>query len=317
LGFLNATPRSFIDTFSPELANKIERIILSNKIDLVIASQVDMAAYGQYFQKLPAIFEEAEIGVLFEQYKNALSLSQRLRHWLTWSKHKRYLTAILKHFDAATVVSQPEKDLLSQAVTRHPRIHVIPNGVDVDSYRDVRETRTPNTMIFTGAFSYHPNYEAMEWFVGNVLPIIHEKIPSAELTITGDHRNLPLPEASNIVLTGFVDHIYPLIAKSACSVVPILSGGGTRLKILEAIALGAPVITTSKGVEGLALQAGSDILIADQPQEFADAVINVLSNSEIQQRLADNALKSVKEKYDWSKILPNFLELTQKVAASS
>ena len=152
-GFFSATPRSFIDTFSPELANNIEQILNSEKFDLVLASQVDMAAYGRYFQQLPAIFEEAEVGVLYEQYKNATSFSQKLRYWLTWNKHKRFLASTLKYFKAATVVSQKERELLSQAVSNHPIIQVIPNGVDTKSYRDVQEIQKPNTMIFTGVFN--------------------------------------------------------------------------------------------------------------------------------------------------------------------
>ena len=316
-GFFSATPRSFIDTFSLELARSIQKVLNSDKFDLVIASQIDMAAYGGYFQQLPAIFEEAEVGVLYEQYKNATSLSQKLRYWLTWTKHKRFLASTLKYFQAATVVSQQERELLSQAVSNHQIIQVIPNGVDTQSYRDVQEIRKPNTMIFTGAFSYHPNYEAMEWFIQNAFPLIQAEISTAQLTITGDHLGLPLPEATNINQTGFVDDIRPLIAQSACSVVPILSGGGTRLKILEAIALGTPVITTTKGAEGLDLQPGDDILVADHPHDFANAVITVMTDVETQQRLTANAFKKVQENYDWSRILPLFLELTDKFKTSS
>ncbi len=170
-------------------------------------------------------------------------------------------------------------------------------------------------MIFTGAFSYHPNYEAMEWFIGNVFPLIQNKIPGANLTITGDHLGLPLPKATNINLTGFVNDIRPLIAQSTCSVVPILSGGGTRLKILEAIALGSPVITTTKGAEGLDLDAGKDILVADNPQEFANAVITVMTTPQVQQNLSTNAFRKVQEKYEWSQILPHFLDLIDKTIA--
>jgi len=313
LGFLSKTPRSFIDTFSPELVASIHEILNSDKFDLVIASQVDMAAYGRHFQELPAIFEEAEVGILYEQFKNAASFPERLRYWLTWNKHKRFLLSTLKYFKAATVVSQPEKSLLSEAISNHPPIKIIPNGVDVQSYRDFQEIRKPNTMIFAGAFSFSPNYEAMQWFVGEALPIIQENIPTAELTITGNHLDLPLPKANYLNLTGLVDDVRPLIAQSTCSVVPILSGGGTRLKILEAVALGTPVITTTKGVEGLDLTPGDDILVGDNPKEFADAVIKVLTDAETGQKLATNALKKVQENYDWAQIVPDLLDLAQKV----
>ncbi len=184
---------------------------------------------------------------------------------------------------------------------------MIPNGIDFESYGDTNEIRQPNTMIFAGAFSYHPNYEAMAWFVSNVFHLIRNKIPAARLTITGNHLGLPLSSSEHINLTGFVDDVHPLIAQSACSVVPILSGGGTRLKILEAIALGTPVITTTKGAEGLDLLPGEDILVADSAPEFADAVVTVLTDPESRSQIGRQMrFKKSKKSMSGPESCPNF-----------
>jgi glycosyltransferase involved in cell wall biosynthesis len=135
-----------------------------------------------------------------------------------------------------------------------------------------------------------------------------------QFTITGDHANLPLPPADRVTLTGFVDDVRPLIAAAGVSVVPLRVGGGTRLKILEAMALRTPVVTTSKGAEGLDVQPGEHLLIADTPEAFAAASLRLLQEPGLRQRLADNAYRLVAEKYDWAVTMPRFLELVERVA---
>ncbi len=313
LAFLSVTPRSVIDTFSPDMATAILETLANGSVDLVVASQVDMAVYSRYFRGKPAIFEEVETGVLYEQFAHAESLLQLLRYGLTWAKHRRYLRLLFKDFRACTVVSRQERELLRQVVGGIETIEVLPNCIDLAEYEGVNEQTQPNTLIFMGAFSYNPNYEAMIWFVDKVLPIIQSELPDVHLTITGNHQNRPLPPAENVTLTGFVDDIRPLVARSWASIVPLHTGGGTRLKILEAMALGTPVIATPKGAEGLDGEPGKHLLIADTPAAFADAVIQVLKNEPLRQQLAENGLALVREKYNWPAVLPNYLNLIDKV----
>ena len=312
-GFFSTTPRAYLDTFSQELAGNITEMLSANNFDLVIASQIDMAAYGRYFQNLPAIFEEAEVGILYDQFKKAASPIKRLRYWLTWFKHRQFLASTLQNFKGCTVVSAQEEKLLATAVPNLPPIQVVPNGVDLSIYQNIREDKEPNTLIFTGALSFKPNYEAMVWFLEEVFPMIRQEIHGARLTITGDHRRLPLPDSQNVTLTGFIDDIRPLVARSMCSIVPILSGGGTRLKILESMGLGTPVAATSKGAEGLNLVDQEHILLADKPEDFAQAVISLLTETDLNQKLTRNALQLVKDQYNWPVILPQLFDLINQV----
>ncbi len=232
-GFLSATPRSILDTFSPAISQAISEVLEREAIELVIASQIDMAAYSNQFKGLPAIFEEAELGVIYEQFSRASPLRNKIRSGLTWIKYRRYLNAILPHFNAVTVVSEQEKALFSRAVSQSPQVYVIPNCVNVASYQEIEPDPRPGTMIFTGSLRFPPNYDAMKWFIREVLPIIQREVPGAALSITGDHGDLPLPPGEQITRTGLVPDIRPLVANSWVSVVPIWQGGGTRLKILE------------------------------------------------------------------------------------
>lgn len=317
LGFFNSTPRSMIDTFSPEMAQCIKRQVSQQAIDVIVASQIDMAAYFPYFGGVPALFEEAEVGTLYEQYAHAQSAGQKLRYGLTWAKHRRYLARVLAQFQACTVVSVPEKALLATAVPHHTPVSIIPNCIDVADYAHVRETAVPHTLIFAGAFTYQPNYDAMVWFLQEVFPLVRAHIPQAHLTITGNHANLPLPSTDNVTLTGFVTDVRPYVARAAASLAPIWTGGGTRLKILEAMALRTPVIATTKGAEGLDVVDGQHMLLADDPHSFATAVCRLLQEPVLRQQLAQNAYDFVSQHYSWPAVAPRFLEVVEQVARAA
>jgi glycosyltransferase involved in cell wall biosynthesis len=154
----------------------------------------------------------------------------------------------------------------------------------------------------------------MTWFIKDIFPLIRAEVPGAKLVITGDHANLPLPATDNVTLTGFVEDIRPLVANSMISIAPLLQGGGTRLKILESMALRTPVVATPKGAEGLDVVHGENILIAETAKEYADAAIRLMTDPDLRHRLVENGYQLVKEKYDWSVVMPQFLGLITKVA---
>ncbi len=314
LGFLSMTPRSAVDTYSLEMQYTIEEMLAGEQFDVVIASQWGMAGYSNCFQEVPALFEEFEVGLLYEQYAQAASLRERVRYGLSWAKHRHYLAKLLKNFNACTVVSEREKDLLTPIKPGHQVVETIPNCIHLDDYRKNSREPNPNTLIFTGSFRYHANYEAMVWFLAEVYPLILAQIPDVQLTITGDHANKSLPMQKNVNLVGYVDDIQSLIASSAVSIVPLLVGGGTRLKILEAMALRTPVVSTTKGAEGLNAHHEDNILIADAPEMFAQAVLRLLQNPELCQSVAENAYRLVSEHYNWPIIMPRFVDLVEMVA---
>jgi polysaccharide biosynthesis protein PslH len=315
LGFLSLKPRSIVDTFSAEMATKITQLLFRCDYDLVIASQLSMAAYHPYFKKVPSLFEEVEIGLSFSDVPRSSNFKKRVRYAFTWFKLRKYLLRLLDSFQACTVVSEQERQLLVHNFPRQKsKIKIIPNCVQVNGYKSQQSILVPNQLIFSGSFRYHVNYEAMLWFVHEVYPQVLEQIPNAHLIITGDHANLSFPSAPNITLTGYVDDIKTLIASSWISVAPLLSGGGTRLKILEAMSVGTPVVSTSKGAEGLDATIGEHLLVADEPRVFADYVVKILKDKNLHDKIAANAYKFVKETYDWEAIMPHFLHLVEVTA---
>ncbi len=307
-------PRSVIATHAPAMVAAIRQSLTDRKYDLVIASQLATAAYVRHVQGMPTLFEEVESTLFWEQYAYAASRGEKLRYGLTWYKYRRYLTGILQRCQSCTVASEGERALIHSISGGTVPAHVIPNCVNLADYAGLQRPVAPDSLIFTGPFRYAANHEAMTWFLAHVLPLIQAQRPAAALTITGDHADLPLPPAVNVTLTGQVPDVRPLIARSACSIAPLQSGGGTRLKILEAMAIGTPVVATSKGVEGIAAKDGEHLLIADNPAEFAQAVLRILAEPTLSQTLTENAHRLVRSRYDWAGVMPQFLSLVEQSA---
>jgi polysaccharide biosynthesis protein PslH len=309
VGFFQSTPRSIIDTFSLEMASTISEVLSSRDFDLVIASEIWTAVYSHYFMDKRALFDDLELGAFYDSFMNEKSPGKRMRHWVTWKKYSRYLASLLPDFKAITVVSQQERKLLHEAVKGlgKTKVEVFPNCVNLSHYNEIPGDPKPDTLVFTGSLTYSANYDAVAWFLMEVFPLVQARVPSVQLNITGDPGNRPLPEHDNVVMTGFVQDVRPLISSACISLAPIWSGGGTRLKILEAMALHTPVVSTSKGAEGLDVENNVHLLIADAPERFADCVIRLLTDPHLRQRIGDNACNLVKEKYDWSVVMPKFL----------
>jgi glycosyltransferase involved in cell wall biosynthesis len=225
-----------------------------------------------------------------------------------------YLSRLLDSFRGCTVVSARERHLFETHFPRYKRkVGVIPNCINLEEYDGLGVEPVPNQLIFSGPFRYYANYEAMQWFVREVFPKVLEQAPDARLLITGDHAGLPLPPVHNVTLTGFVPDIKSLMVSSWVSIAPLRSGGGTRLKILESLAVGTPVVCTTKGAEGLDATPGEHLLIGDSTEEFANHVIRVLKDKDLREQLSVNGNRFVKEKYNWETMMPRFLQLVEGI----
>lgn len=317
LSLLSPTPRSILNDLSQEMIQCIQDSLTREKYDLIIASELGTAIYSSYFRDIPAIVEDLELGVLYEEFTQANSTWRKFRNGLTWEKHRRYITRLLKEFKYCTVVSEQERELLSRVVKNYESVEVIPNFINLADYSDIDVTPEQNSLIFTGPFRYFANHDAMVWFIQGIYPQIQRQFPDVHLTITGDHADLPLPQATNVTLTGFVEDVRPMVASSWVSLVPVRVGSGTRLKILEAMATGVPVVSTSKGAEGLEVNDGEHLLIADTAEDFAKNVVRLLKENELRQEIITRARNLVKMKYDMEAVIPQFERLVQKVGHNS
>jgi polysaccharide biosynthesis protein PslH len=302
LGYLSPKPRSAVISHNSKMQTLIRQAELTEKYDVVLSSQIDMAAYTHTWKASPLIFEEVELTTLYEKYLFEKNPLMRWRRQLMWLKSKQYVKNLLDVYRCCTVVSDLERKRLRDVAPEYQSVEVVPNGVDTvylsGSYGDIE----PDSLIYSGALSYYANMSAVEYFLKEIFPLIKNCRPNVKLYITGSTQGIDLkwlPKVEGVIFTGYLTDIRPRIAQSAVSIVPLQIGGGTRLKILESLALKTPVVSTRKGVEGLDLIPGEDLLVADKPVEFAEAVLRVLEDRSFRDQLGRQGCETVRRSHGW------------------
>jgi glycosyltransferase involved in cell wall biosynthesis len=239
---------------------------------------------------------------------------------IQWKKLSRYEAMICRLADRVVAVSEADKRALQRLVPGL-EVTVVPNGVDTEFYNDQFPMTNDqvrighwdlvighSSLVFTGKMDFRPNVDAVVWFCQEVLPLVRRRIPDVRFYIVGQspHRRvLRLADDPVVTVTGYVDDVRPYIASACVYVVPLRMGGGTRLKVLEAMAMGKAIVSTSLGCEGFeGLVSGRELFIADAPEEFAQRVVELLDDTSRRERLGWAARRFVEERYDWRLIVP-------------
>jgi glycosyltransferase involved in cell wall biosynthesis len=298
-------PASVRATWSAAFATRVTQTALQVQPDVILAFQIDVAPYAQQVPGALRVLEELELNYIFGQPRVQHSLKGRLRAHLTALKHRQYVAWLLRDFAAVSVVSEHEAALVRNLAPRNLALAVLPNGADIVGCASYAYAPEPDTLIYPGALSYDANLDAMRYFLCAIFPLITRERPNTTLRITGKataEQRAALPALPGVTFTGYVEDIRGLIARSCVEVVPLRQGGGTRLKILEALALGTPVVSTAKGAEGLEVRPGHDLLIADEPRAFAEATLRLLADPDLRARLSAAGRQTVAQRYDWRTI---------------
>jgi sugar transferase (PEP-CTERM/EpsH1 system associated) len=225
----------------------------------------------------------------------------------------------IRQFDGVIATSDLDRDWIRQHFPKMP-VELIPNGVDIEYFQPLPiAVKHVPTLVFTGHMSYPPNVDAVLWFCNAILPVLHKKIPNLCFSIVGSKPHpyvLELGKRHGVQITGEVPDIRPYIAGASIFVVPLRSGGGTRLKILQAMAMGKPVISTTVGAEGLAISSGNNILLADSVDQFVQHILALLYTPNMATSLANAGRRLVMEKYDWRVCLESIIHLYDSVLES-
>lgn len=299
-GLLSPTPRSFIDTHSHALQHAAQAEAARFQPDVILASQIDMLPYGASLPARKRILEELELAVIRDAAQHG-----GVRSRLTWAKTARYVSQLLCAYNGCTVVSEAERANVAPITPDKMPIGIVPNGVDVQACAQIHAELEPESLVYNGALTYRANFDAVDYFAREVLPLIQHTRPNVKLYVTGKLDGVPverLPHNPAIIFTGYLNDVKPRVAQSWVTIAPLRVGGGTRLKILESLALGTPVVASSKGAEGLDVVAGRDMLIADSPAEFAAQVTHVLASAQERANLSANGRAAVAKQYDWRAI---------------
>jgi glycosyltransferase involved in cell wall biosynthesis len=217
------------------------------------------------------------------------------------AKVGRFERRCFKWADGATAVSESDASKL-QALGLGYRVEVVENGVDLDYFRPQQAKVEENMLVFTGSMDWRPNQDAARYFVKDILPMIKRRRKGIEVVFVGrnpSRKTSALGRVEGVTITGTVDDVRPFIARAAAYVVPLRIGGGSRLKILEAMAMGKPVISTPIGAEGLRVKDRENIVISEHPRDFAEQVLRVLDDKSYRDRLAENGRRTIEKYYRW------------------
>jgi polysaccharide biosynthesis protein PslH len=316
-GFMAFRPRSLVDTFQPEMAAKASQAFENEIYDLVIASEIDMAPYAEPLKSAPRLFEGPEISSFLDGLDQPRRSLATLRKQATWWKLSGYLKNLSPQFEGWAVVSEQERKNLMRITPALARARVIPNGADLERKPSRPVSPQPGRLIYAGSLSYQANFDAVAYFLSEIFPLILKVHPDTQFYVTGSTANVDvsrLPASPNLVLTGYIADIAAAVAESWVSVVPLRQGSGTRLKILESLSLGTPVVSTSKGCEGLDLEPGCHILIGDTPPAFAAQVNRLLESEALRTFLSGHGQGLVRQKYGWKGIGAAFRNFAEDVS---
>jgi glycosyltransferase involved in cell wall biosynthesis len=280
----------------------VQRLAARERFDVVHADQVYMAQYAMDVDGARRVLDAHNALWLLYRRLAALATAGPWRLLLTRESRlmRAYEAQICRDFDAVISVSAADKEALEAAMGGPSRIAVVPIAVDTDALGPVRRPDA-DRILHIGTMYWPPNVDAVRWFAETIYPRIRARRPAVRLDVVGARppraiRRLARP-GTGITVTGYVADPTPWLERAAVAVVPLRVGSGMRVKILEAFAHGIPVVTTSIGCEGIALEPGRHALVADTPDEFAAATLRVLEDAELADALAREARALVEARY--------------------
>jgi glycosyltransferase involved in cell wall biosynthesis len=238
--------------------------------------------------------------------------------WHQARKLRRLEESICHQFDVNLTVSELDTETLQE---RNPqaRYHVVENGTDTDYFHPSDAPPEPNTIVFAGSLDWYPNVQGIHFFVRKVWPLLKSQIPRIRLYLVGqrpDHSLTLLPEYDpDIILVADPEDVRPWVWKASAVVCPILDGGGTRLKILDALAAGKAIVSTTIGCEGLLLKHGEHVLLADTPEDFAAEVARVIRDDTLRKSLGRNGRVFVESTYGWNVVCLRLVQAYESACA--
>jgi sugar transferase (PEP-CTERM/EpsH1 system associated) len=304
---------------SSKMREMLEEALARVQPDLVHTHLIRMAQYTAHRSAMVRVLDVTDAVSL---YLKRFLMKERnpLKKLGVFVEHRRVrrYESIVEHFDCTLVCSEVDRTILKQAGP-DARIELLYNGVDLETFstngtRDYEQ----HTVIYTGNMTYYPNIDGAVYLARKVFPLVQEVISDARLYIVGQDppKKVKSLENAHIAVTGFVPDIRDFYLRSAVAVSPIRFGAGTLNKILEPLALGVPVVSTSIGFEGLQLQAGEHILIADDPATFAKAIIAVLTDQSLRKKLSENGKRVIRNLYGWDTIVEKLEHIYKSVVES-
>jgi polysaccharide biosynthesis protein PslH len=295
---------------SRQIRESIRELLKSSEFDLILASFAFMAHLvpPEFARRTPVVLDEYESeGLLWRQYFRQGGVPKRAFALLNLIKMHWFQKVVGSRIAALISVSGREAEFARSYLPPHVKLWTVPNGVDTDFFvPGAPEGRDSYSIVLCGGFAVYRNSEAAIWFARTVFPRVKQEIPNAEFWIVGSHPNQEvrnLAEIPGVHVTGTVEDVRPFYARAAVCVAPYRYGEGTKLKVLEAMASGAPVVSTPIGSQGIDVKDGEHVLIVNSAEEFAERIVYLLHNEEVRRSIAARARSLIEREYSWKKIV--------------
>lgn len=309
---LNPTPSSIRHWHLPQVAAAIREQLARRSYDLVHVCDIVLAQYFlKEHQHMPLSVDRSRVDLQFQTQQAEFAL-QGWKDKLLTAEHllklRRFEKRVARRAQMQVLCGPDDEVFVRKHISQRAPLQVIANGVDLEYFKAGREP-TPlaaqPTVLFCGAMDYMPNVDALRWFFGGIYQRLRERVPNLEVLIVG---KAPVAEVRaygelpGVTVTGGVEDVRPYYRRSWLQVVPLRIGGGTRLKIVESLAIGTPVVSTSIGAQGLGLEHGENILLADTQEAFASEVVRLLQSPPLREHLRRSGINTANERFGWGSI---------------
>lgn len=297
---------------SPAMQRAIEHTLRNATFDVVICDFLAPSVnVGQHLGVRTILFQHNVEAAIWERHASVPQhplrrayMREQWRRMLAWESQE------CRRFDHVVTVSDADRDVL-RALYGVTDVSSVPTGVDTSYFSPAgRAERRLHEIVFTGSMDWMPNEDGIEWFCDAVLPLIRRQVPDASLAIVGRNPTARIRSLASriagVEVTGTVPDVRPYLERAGVLIVPLRIGGGTRLKIYEGMAMARPTVSTTIGAEGLPVSHQDELLIADQPAAFADAVVSLLRDPVAAAALGDRAAARVRRDFSWSSVARQF-----------
>jgi sugar transferase (PEP-CTERM/EpsH1 system associated) len=321
INLISDLPYAIAKYKSTEMRRQIIELTRKDNYDVVICDFLAPAVNVPRELSCPTLLFQHNVEAMIWKRHSEVQASTLKHAYLLgqWRKMQAFESVMCRRFDRVIAVSREDSELMMREY-QVTAIDDVPTGVDTEFFRPRRaETREPLNLVFTGSMDWLPNEDAINYFTSQLMPLIKNRLPGVTLTVVGRNPYPALIELSRrdraIIVTGRVEDVRPYMERAAAYVVPLRIGGGTRLKIFEAMAMHKPIVSTTIGAEGLPVRHEAELLLADKPEEFAAAVVRVLTDQEFAFHLGRRAARLVREQFGWNRVADRFAEICENARA--
>lgn len=320
--FFSRYPYDINWTRSEEMVRALVEILRTRTIGLVHFDTIGLAQYRHHVKDIPTVLNHhnVESQIMSRRVRYERNLLKKVYIGLESRKLRKYERRVCHEFFTNLTVSDLDGERLG-FINPGASLATVANGTDIEYFRPAETCEEGQSLLFVGGLTWHPNRDAIKHFLAEVWPALSLRRPQLKLYIVGNSPDKEIVKISknhpNVLVTGFVDDVRVYFRKATVFICPMRAGGGTRLKIIDALASGKPIVATSMACEGIDVTNGKNVLIADNPSEFCSAIETLLTNSALRASLAVEGRRLAEEKYSWGAIGKKLCEIYKSAQTST